>query len=520
MPVVKTVLGLDLGSHSLKAVEFRQTLRGLEAVQLRSLPRPLEQAPPLADLVRRFITLHNLGTENVVSALPGGRLSSRRLSFPFSERRKLASAVPFEVEEEMPFDLEDVVIDWEITGGDRNRAEVTASIAPRSLVSERLSLLQEAGCPPRILEAEGLVLGNLSAVFDLPGRRLLADLGHEKTTLCLLLDGRAMAARTIPVGGRHLSEALAADRGISAAAAERAKCEEGVFDSRGEAPPQVAKVLDRLAREIVHTLGAVEQAVGGAPLDEITLFGGTALLGGIDAFITQHTGIRAARLGLPRPDRGESLVAGGPPILFAPAIALALRGTAQSLTRMNFRQDEFALRLQLGQVFRGFRTTAWLAAATLVVALLSFVTTSWLDARRARALEASAQQIYRELVPGELPSGNLVAALGDQVNAASERAEFLGVYRGNLSALDLLAELSRMVPQDLDIGLEELSIDRQTIRMRVHAKSFQAADRLGAELARFEPFSGTRIGAIEKDAKTGGTHFNVTISLKAPGDRG
>ena len=39
MPVLKTVLGLDLGSHSLKAVEFRQTLRGVEAVQLRTLPR-------------------------------------------------------------------------------------------------------------------------------------------------------------------------------------------------------------------------------------------------------------------------------------------------------------------------------------------------------------------------------------------------------------------------------------------------------------------------------------------------
>jgi type IV pilus assembly protein PilM len=518
MPVVKTVLGLDLGSHSLKAVEFRQTLRGLEAVQLRTLPRPAEDVA-LPELVRRFVTLHGLGTENVVSALPGARLSSRRLSFPFTERRKLAAAVPFQVEEALPFDLEDVVIDWEVTGGDRTRADVTVSIAARAEVSERLALLEEAGCPPRILEAEGLVLANLASVFDLPGQRLLADLGHEKTTLCLLIDGQAVATRSLPVGGRHLTEALAADRGLALADAERAKCEEGVFDARGEAPPQVAKVLDRLAREIVHTLGAVEQAIGGSSLEEITLFGGTALLGGIDAFLTQQTGTRATRLGLPRPDRGESLVAGGPPILFAPAIALALRGTAQSRTRMNFRQDEFALRLDVGQVFRGFRSTAWLAGATLLLALLSFTTTAWLDARRASALEGQARQIFSELVPGEAPGSNLVAALRDQVRSASERAEFLGVYRGNLSALDLLAELSRVVPQDLDIGLEELSIDRQTIRMRVHAKSFQAADRLLAALSTFEPFAGARIGAIEKDKKTGGTRFNVTISLKAPGDR-
>ena len=39
MPLLRNVLGLDLGAHSLKAVEFSQNLRGFDAVQLRSLPR-------------------------------------------------------------------------------------------------------------------------------------------------------------------------------------------------------------------------------------------------------------------------------------------------------------------------------------------------------------------------------------------------------------------------------------------------------------------------------------------------
>ena len=125
-------------------------------------------------------------------------------------------------------------------------------------------------------------------------------------------------------------------------------------------------------------------------------------------------------------------------------------------------------------------------------------------------------------MPGQPVAANAAAALREQVSSAQERADFLGVYRGNLSALDLLTELSGLVPPDLDIGLEELSIDRQTVRMRVQAKSFQAADRLGLELGKFAPFANARIGAIEKDPKTGGKRFNVTISLKEPaeGDRG
>ena len=107
----------------------------------------------------------------------------------------------------------------------------------------------------------------------------------------------------------------------------------------------------------------------------------------------------------------------------------------------------------------------------------------------------------------------------EAVRDASARAEFLGVYRGNLSALDLLTEISRRVPSDLEIVFEELNIDRQIVRMRVYAKSFEAADRLGAELAKFRPFAQARIGAIETDKKSGGKRFNVTISLAPTEER-
>ena len=108
---------------------------------------------------------------------------------------------------------------------------------------------------------------------------------------------------------------------------------------------------------------------------------------------------------------------------------------------------------------------------------------------------------------------DLEAALRAALSDAKDRAEFLGVYRGNLSALDLLTEISRRIPPELDIVFEELSIDRQTIRVRVFTESFEAADRLGAELAEFEPFSQTRIGGIETDKRSGRKKFDVTISL-------
>ena len=111
---------------------------------------------------------------------------------------------------------------------------------------------------------------------------------------------------------------------------------------------------------------------------------------------------------------------------------------------------------------------------------------------------------------------NTVAALRQAVRGANDRAVFLGVYPGNLSALDVLSEISRRVPPDLDVVFEELNIDRQTIRMKVYAKKFESADRLGQELAKFAPFARAQIGSIENDPKRGGKRFTVTISLEKP----
>ena len=516
MALLSNILGLDIGSHSLKAVEFRQTLRGFEAIAMRILPRSNSDAP-LAELVQHFVHMHQLSTDHTVCALAGDRLSTRRLSFPFRDRKRLTQVVPFEVDADSLFDLEDVLVDWEIVGGDRNRADVAATVATRADVSELLGTLREAHSEPRTLEAEGLILCHLSTLFDLDGTRLLIDLGHRKTTCCLIADGRPVSARTFPIAGAALTEALARDRALSAADAERAKCEDGVIGvSVTETLPATRATLDRIAREIIRTLGSLESqiaALESGPVKELTLFGGTARLDRLDEYLAAATGFSTKRLGAPMQDWGKALTTDTDATVFAPAIALAMRGTAQSKTRMDFRQDEFAVRLDLGRYRRELAWPLALAVSAVILALVNIGTATALESRRARQMEQQIEQLYTEAFPGQAPPRNPLAALREEITSATSRAEFLGVYRGNLSALDLLTEISKLVPKELDVVFDELSIDRQIIRMRVHSQSFESADRLGAELAKFPPFAQARIGSIESDPKSGGKRFDVTINL-------
>ncbi len=514
--MARRILGLDLGSHAVKAVEFRQTLRGVEVAQLRTLPLD-EPSPALASELRDFIQMHDLPTEHVVVSLAGDRVSTRRLSFPFRDRRKISPAVPFEVDAQVPFDLQDFFVDWEIIGQQGERTDVTATLAPRSEVALLLDTIREAGINPRTVEAEGLVLANLTSIFDLEGSRLLVDIGHRKTTLCLCVNGRAAAARTVPIAGLAITEALARELGIGEVEAEGRKIAEGVFGGPGrkESPAGIA-VMDELAREMVRTLGSLETATGttdAPPLSEIVLMGGTAHLHRVDEFLAERTGLRVTRLALPPAELGAALVAGGDPIIFAPAIALAVRGSMRARTRMNFRQDELARRVDLRKLGRELRWTAGLAILALLLAGVSAITQIALQSRRAELVEQQTARLFQEAFPGKPIPASVLKAMKEAVRGVQQRADTLGIYRGNLSALQVLAEISSRVPTDLDVIFEELSIDRQVIQIKGHSPSFGSVDRLRAELAKYAPFSEIAVGDITSDARRGGQTFNVRISL-------
>lgn len=510
--LARRILGLDVGSHAAKAVELRQTLRGLEVVQLRHLPFD-DPTPGVGSELRQLVQLYDLPGDYVVVSLAGDRISTRRLEFPFRDRKKIAPAVPFEVEGQVPFPLDDYIVDWEIAGEQKSQTQVIATLAPRGEVALLLETLGEAGLSPRIVEAEGLVLSNLSSAFDLPGTRMLVDIGHRKTTLCLCLEGRVVATRTVPVAGQALTRAVARDRDLGEIEAERAKIEEGVIDApRNQAS---LEVLDRLAREMLRTVGSLETLLprGVAGLQAVHLLGGGGRLHRLDDFLRERTGLPVQRLPLPTGELGAALLAGGDPLLFGPAMALALRGSSRATTRMNLRQGELGPRIDYRQVGREVRFTVALAGVALLLAAVSVGTRMTLDARRATTAERQARALVAEALPGAARAGDPLAAMQEALRSAERRADTLGVYRGNLSALDILTEISRRVPQNLDVVFEELSIERQVIQIKGHSPSFGSVDQLRAQLAQFGPFSEITVGDITADARRGGQNFNVRISL-------
>ncbi|MGH2901837.1 MAG: cell division FtsA domain-containing protein, partial [Solirubrobacteraceae bacterium] len=344
---------------------------------------------------------------------------------------------------------------------------------------------------PRIVESEGASLANLSSFLELTDvSRLILDVGHSKTNLVLLVDGKPIALRRIPIAGKQLSEALARDLKVSIDVAEEHKHEQGVFE-RGSAKPLsagVRDVLERLAREVQRSV----QAVVGDPLDpvspqEIILVGGSARLHGLSEFFAERLGLPARTIEVSAADEGHERFSTAGPALFAQAAALALRGSStERVTQSDFRQGDLGYSPDLSGLRPQLRFTVGLFALFLALWVASAAVGSWLEGRRVSRLQAEIASIREQTFPGAKPSDTPLQALESQAAETRELAAHLGVTGKGLSVLEIVRQISALTPASLDVSFDELTIERQSIVARGHTSDFVSADQLKAELSKFE----------------------------------
>ena len=516
----RVVLGLDVGSYAVKAVQLRAGLRDVEFVRFEQLVLPPDAPPEEVEAtIHLFIQRKELPLEFLVTALSTDRGTQRHLRFPFSGAKRVAAAVDFEIEEELPMQLESTIRTHEQVLARPDQTEVLVAIAPREEVQAHLDSMARMDFDPRVIEVEGASLANLFRYLnlsDLP--RLVLDIGHRKTNLALIVDGRPVMLRHIPAAGRHLTEALAREHDLSFETAESLKHEAGVFEPGSTKPLSRAlrDVLERLVHETTRSVQSmVSDPLGATAPTEIVLVGGSAVLRGLPDFFAERTGIPCRRLRIEREDEGAVAFANEGVAAFAQAASLALRGSAtERTTQMDFRQGDLRYTADLSSL----RNQLQLAVALFGLALLLWVASAasrMLTAEsRVEALRAEVASIFHQTFPDSRREGSPLAAMEEEFAETQQLAEHLGVTGRGLSALDALREISSRVPTGLDISLDEVRLERNSIVTRGHTNDLASADRLRSQLAGFEGFGRVVISDVTTDARRGGKTFTMKIRLE------
>ncbi len=518
----RTITGLDLGSYATKVVELRVGMRGMTVARCAEWVHPQGATPEEIEAgLRLYLSREEFSTESIVTALPGSRLTQRRLRFPFAGKQ-VASAIALEIDEDLPIPLETMVLTHHErvrgSGNDR-RTEVLAILAPRDEVREHLAYCGRIGIDPCIVEASGSMLSNAVTFLQAnEAPKLLVDIGHGNTNITLVIGGAPVLLRSIPIAGRHLTEAIAADLGLDPVAAEKHKHESGVFRPGTNQPstPRLEAILDQLARETLRSVQAhVADALDSEAPNEILLGGGSAALAGLASYLQERTRLTVRAAVPPRETAGsDELLAQPHPERFLPALSLAIRGSRmRAAAATSFRQGEFRYTADLAGLRTDLQRATGLFARLPILWPATHVAELFAASRRSSALRDRIAELHEAALPGAPVPSDPLAGLEKQWVETEQLATHLGVTGGGASPLELLREISGL-PAELEVSLEELRIERNSIKARGVTQDFRTVDRVKEELSKVAQFKEVTAGNVQNRPRAAGVTFDLTIDLR------
>jgi general secretion pathway protein L len=514
------ILGLDIGTRSVKALLLESTFRGYTVSAFTEAK--IDEQGGLAGALAQLQAGRHLAADQVVVAVPGCGVATQLLTLPFADPRRIEATIGFEVEGQLPYDLSEVVYDYQVLEARDGKSEVLVGTARREEISKLLETLKGAGIDPRVITTSAVTYQNLFAA-GLDGQppaagpvpdsaEAVIDLGHERTSVCIgRLGGGMEYARTFGGGGRELTRAVAAEFKVSLADAEAWKENEGDVTLGPDTPPEMERAagallrgLAPMVREIRATIRA-HQARFRRPLVRCWLTGGTSRLKGLAALLSRELGIEVLPLAAV-PQSGPAAVSRENQALAGQAFALAMRGHGSlRAARFNLRKDAFAFKGDLDYL-RG--KVSRLAVFAAILALLS----GGLVWSRMRVLSA------REKALDDALCETTTRVLGQ---CHKDYAIALNLLKGSgspaaslpaVSALDLFAELTNRA-QKVSVKLDEIEVQLERIRLRGETEGFDGVDQLVGALKDYKCFKEIKPGKVQKTRDGTKVQFDLDIRV-------
>ena len=117
---VKSLVGLDIGSSAVKAVELKTTGNGYRVAALGSEPVPPDSIVDgaiidggvVSDAIRKVFENHGIRTKEVAASLSGNAVIVKKITLPLMSETELAESIYWEAEQYIPFDIQDVNLDY------------------------------------------------------------------------------------------------------------------------------------------------------------------------------------------------------------------------------------------------------------------------------------------------------------------------------------------------------------------------------------------------------------------------
>jgi type IV pilus assembly protein PilM len=286
------LVGVDIGSSSIKVCQLKDGRKGLELIRLGFAELPpqtivdghvMNSGAVIENLARIFQD-KKIKSKDVAMSVSGQSVIIRKITVPMMTTAELAEQIQWEAEQHIPFDIKDVQIDYEVLRKrpEAGQMDLLLVAAKKDEIHDYAQLARDAKLKPQIVDIDAFTIQNIFEFSrGLPPDHTVAliNVGASLSTLNIVARGISTFTRDIANGGTFISDEIRKRLGTSLEQAEAFKC--GRADA-GPPPPQLAQivegVVDSIAGEIQRSLDFFMATSGEAEIARIFLTGGTAKL--------------------------------------------------------------------------------------------------------------------------------------------------------------------------------------------------------------------------------------------------
>lgn len=303
----KGVVGLDIGSSAIKLVELKERKAGefhLQRLGVEPLsPEAIVDGSVMdsalvVDAIHRLNDQTKVKNTNYATSLSGHSVIIKKIQLPAMPREELAESIQWEAEQYIPFDINDVRLDYVVLSeGEPGRDQMDVLLVAVKLdkINDYVSVVRQTGKVPSLIDVDAFAVQNCYEVnYDLDSRKTVAliNMGAAVTNINILARGTTVFWRDISFGGNQFSESLQRDLNLSFDQSETLKRGQPVDRyAPGDARAVLDAVSGEMASEIRKTFDFFSATSSEGPVDELMLSGGCALTPNLAQVLRERFGV-------------------------------------------------------------------------------------------------------------------------------------------------------------------------------------------------------------------------------------
>ena len=307
----KSVVGLDIGSSAVKAVELKPSGKGFRVAAIASEPVPPDSivdgaiidGGAVADAIKRLFDQGAFETREVAASLSGNAVIVKKINLPVMTEAELANSISWEAEQYIPFDIQDVNLDYQVldagTGPDaRGTMDVLLVAAKKEKIADYTNVITQAGRQAVVVDVDAFALQNAyEANYGTDDRVVvLLNAGASAINVNIVSSGQSLFTRDLSLGGNAYTEAVQRELNLPFESAEVAKKGMPVEGHSFEDVRQVLHaVTENVLFEIQKTFDFFKATAASDRIDAILLSGGASAVDGFAESLAERFGMPVER---------------------------------------------------------------------------------------------------------------------------------------------------------------------------------------------------------------------------------